>query len=237
MTHLPSLLDRLNNPKISKIEIGQRQIFSRLIADTRLRQESKALSVSCGDGIWDYLALQGNFGLGAIDATDIVECPVKPSDQQLLRTHGAWRFHRVQPDSRLPFDDGFFDLVFHQDVIEHTERPYSFMREQCRVLRGGTVIVGTPNLLRPMNCLKALMGKLHFPALIGRNEEIGNYVHVQEFHAMQLKLLLEEAGFTNVMLYHVYFGLSMSNICFSLLPKGSIGKTFAHFLMAKGVKA
>jgi ubiquinone/menaquinone biosynthesis C-methylase UbiE len=163
---------------------------------------------------------------------------VQTPDQQLLRTRGARNFHKVQPDSRLPFDDGFFDLVFHQDVIEHTERPYSFMREQYRVLRGGvgTVIVGTPNLLRSMNCLKALIGKLHFPVIIGRNEEISDYVHVQEFHTTQLKLLLEETGFVDVTLHHVYFGFSMSNICFSLFPTGSIGKTFAHFIMAKGVK-
>lgn len=87
-----------------------------------------------------------------------------------------------------------------------------------------------------MNCLKALLGRLHFPALIGSNEELGDYVHVQEFHATQLKLLLEEVGFVDVTLHHVYFGLSMSNICFSLFPKGPVGKTFAHFIMAKGVK-
>ena len=87
-----------------------------------------------------------------------------------------------------------------------------------------------------MNCIKAVFGKLQFPALIGRNEEIGDYVHVQEFNSTQLKLLLEEVGFVDVTLHHIYFGLSMSGVCFSLFPKGSIGKTFAHFIMAKGIK-
>jgi 2-polyprenyl-3-methyl-5-hydroxy-6-metoxy-1,4-benzoquinol methylase len=237
MKHLSSILERLNNPKLSKFEASQRQAFHGFLADAHFGAKSRALSVSCGDGIWDYLVLNGDFGIASIDATDIVSCPVSLSDQKLLESKGDWHFHQVQADSPLPFDNDLFDLVFHQDVIEHTERPYSFMEEQYRVLRGGGVcIVGTPNFLRPMNCIKAVFGKLQFPASLGYTEGIGDYVHVQEFHSAQLKLLLEETGFVDVTLHHIYFGLLISGVCFSLFPTGSIGKTFAHFIMAKGIK-
>ncbi len=39
--------------------------------------------------------------------------------------------------------------------------------------------------------LKVLIEKIRYPAEIRRNEEIGSYLHVQEFHAAQLKLLME----------------------------------------------
>ena len=137
MTHLYSILERLNNPKLSKVEVGQRQAFLSLLADAHFGAKSRVLSVSCGEGIWDYLVLNGGFGIASIDATDIVSCPVSLSDQKLLESKGDWHFHQVQTDSPLPFDNDLFDLIFHQDVIEHTEKPYSFMKEQYRVLRGG----------------------------------------------------------------------------------------------------
>jgi len=237
MNHLQTIPERLNNKKIPKLEICQQEVFNNLLKGEHFLSNSNSLSVSCGDGIWDYLVLNGGFGIGSIDATDIVSCPVSLSDQKLLKSKGGWNFHQVQGDSSLPFDNDLFDLVFHQDVIEHTEKPYSFIAEQYRVLRsGGTIIVGTPNLLRPMNCIKAVFGLLQFPVVIGGNQEIGEYVHVQEFHSAQLKLLLHEVGFVNVVLHHIYFGLSMSGVCFSKFPSGNFTQTFSHFFMAKGNK-
>lgn len=46
----------------------------------------------------------------------------------------------------LPFEDGTFDLVFSQGVIEHFEDPLPLLREQYRVLRpGGVIVVEVPN--------------------------------------------------------------------------------------------
>ena len=236
--HLLSIDERLNNPKISKIEIGQRESFVDALRKINLTNGAHALSVSCGDGIWDYLALREKIGISKITATDIVECPVRETDQELLRRMGEWEFARTEPDKSLPFADETFDIVFHQDVIEHTEKPYLFVQEQCRVLRrGGAMIVGTPNLLRPANIAKAFAGRLQFPVKIGSFEEIGDYVHVQEFHEAQITLLMKECGLSNVEVQHVYFGLSMTNVCFSMFPTSRLGKTFAHFLVCTGRKA
>jgi SAM-dependent methyltransferase len=231
------MLERLESSSISKIEQGQRTAFLDLLRDANLSNGSRALSVSCGNGIWDYLALRAGVGITRVDATDIVACAVHASDQAELRSRGEWQFHQTEPDASLPFENDVFDVVFHQDVIEHTARPYHFIREQHRVLRsGGVLIVGTPNLLRPMNVLRAFVGRLRFPIAIGHNEQLGVYVHVQEFHSRQLELLLEESGFVDVLLRHVYFGVSTTNLCLSRFPRGQVGRTFAHVLIASAVK-
>lgn len=122
-------------------------------------------------------------------------------------------------------------------MIEHTPRPFHFLSEQYCVLRGGgRVIVGTPNVLRPANLVRALLGKLQFPMTIGHFEEIGDYVHAQEFHEQQLKLMLEEVGFVNVAVIPLHFGPSMLNVSFSDYPQEGVGPTLAHFLLATGRK-
>lgn len=73
---------------------------------------AKALSVSCGDGIWDYLSLSWHTGVSAITATDVVECPVKSGDVELLRSLGEWSFQQVVPGAVLPFSSDSFDVAF-----------------------------------------------------------------------------------------------------------------------------
>lgn len=136
MSNLPSIIERLNNKKAPVIEHLQRQSFVKALAEFQL-VDGIALSVSCGDGIWDYLALSSDVGINTVMATDIVECPVKDGDVVLLNSRGNWKFQRVIPDNPLPFDDNTFDVAFSQDVIEHTVRPFLFLKEQYRVLRGG----------------------------------------------------------------------------------------------------
>ena len=175
--------------------------------------------------------------MNEITATDIVECPVSIDDQCMLKEYCDWNFIKVKPSGTLPFEDNSFDFVFHQDVIEHNERPYNFLNEQYRVLKkGGTLLCGTPNLFRPGNIIKLLLGRLNFPIKIGYNEEIGNYIHVQEFYEQQLKLLLKEVGFTDIKVKHCYFGLSFTNICFSLYPKSNLGRLASQFLIFIGKK-
>ena len=98
-------------------------------------------------------------------------------------------------------------------------------------------IVGTPNLLRPANIIRAILGKLQFPMKIGYNFKIGDYIHVQELHERQLQLMLEEVGFENVKIYPLYFGLTtVLNISLSNYPISGVGRTLAHFLLAIGHK-
>lgn len=95
------------------------------------------------------------------------------------------------------------------------------------------MLIGTPNILRPANVFKLLLGKLFFPIKIGSNQEIGDYVHIQEFNEFQLKNLLEEIGLKEIEIKHCYFGIWPLKITFSLYPKSKIGKGMCHYLMVK----
>lgn len=93
-------------------------------------------------------------------ATDIVDNPVRKDEIKILNKLGKWQFKKGKPEGLLPLVDGSFDLIFHQDVIEQTKKPYLFLSEQFRVLKnGGFLVFGTPNLLRPANLLKLFLGK------------------------------------------------------------------------------
>ena len=52
--------------------------------------------------------------------------------------------------SRLPFEDGAFDLVYASFVVEHMEDPEAAFREWRRLVRGGAVLVATPNIANPL---------------------------------------------------------------------------------------
>lgn len=85
MKNLLSIRDRLENRNLTHVEKLQRESFLSALRQMNLHG-AKALSVSCGDGIWDYLALSSNVGIHAIEATDIVGCPVKQNDIKFLRS-------------------------------------------------------------------------------------------------------------------------------------------------------
>ena len=56
-------------------------------------------------------------------------------------------FAKVDLDMLLPWQDKSFDAVFSTEGIEHLENHFSFLREMCRILKpGGILVLTTPNL-------------------------------------------------------------------------------------------
>ena len=54
---------------------------------------------------------------------------------------------KIEADSKIPFDDNFFDLIYSIEVIEHMARPYDYFIESFNKLKsGGTLIFSTPNI-------------------------------------------------------------------------------------------
>jgi 2-polyprenyl-3-methyl-5-hydroxy-6-metoxy-1,4-benzoquinol methylase len=53
-------------------------------------------------------------------------------------------FTKVNLDKPLPWTDGTFNAVFSTEGIEHLENHFSFLREVCRILKPGGLLVLTP---------------------------------------------------------------------------------------------
>lgn len=230
-TYLPTLKERLNSTTVSTIETLQRKTFITVMKSLELPKYSQALSVSCGTGFWDYLLFKENKNIKKITATDIVKCPINAENINFLNRIGTWNYVRVEPEKKLPFRNSEFNLIFHNDVIEHVNKPFMFLSEQYRVLKkGGFLVFSTPNLFRPANLLKLLIGRLTFPLVIGHTKEIGDYIHIQEFNERQLDIMLQEIGFSRIKATHSFFGLSFMNINLSSNPKTKMGKTMCQYL-------
>lgn len=78
----------------------------------------------------------------------------------------------------LPFGEEM-DYVIGTEIIEHLDKPGELLRQMKKVLiKGGTAIITTP---------------------LGDGVTVNSDDHVQEFTAKELKALMEQVGFMNVM--------------------------------------
>lgn len=215
---------------------SQYTAFVKAVSQFKIPPGSTGLSVSCGDGVWDFLAISGNPDIEKIIATDVVDCSVSEEDIRLLNTRAAWSFQKVAPDAALPLPDSCCELVLHQDVIEHTARPYLLLKENYRVLKpGGYLLCGTPNIFRPANIAKLLLGKLTFPCdpspdAVTSDLRVDGMIHVQEFNQYQLRAMLQEVGFEVVSLTCCFFGVSFLKINFCDFPTGNLGRNLCQYL-------
>jgi SAM-dependent methyltransferase len=75
----------------------------------------------------------------------------------IARAHPALRGRGIVGGDalHLPFQDGAFDVVFHQGVLEHFGNPHAFLVENRRVTRpGGILVVDVPQTYHPWTLLK-----------------------------------------------------------------------------------
>jgi SAM-dependent methyltransferase len=116
----------------------------RLLAACALTPGARLLEVGCGGG-------------GLLRSCVAPKRPVAAVGIDMNATAVSIARDRVEgaalalaDAARLPFDDGSFDAVVAQHVIEHFERPDDVLREWRRVLvPQGIVAVATPNALYP----------------------------------------------------------------------------------------
>ncbi len=92
----------------------------------------------------------------------------------------------------LPFEDGTFDLVFHQGLLEHFRNPEDMLAEHRRVLRkGGYILVDVPQRWHYYTAIKHLM--------IAAGRWFAGWE--TEFSPRQLERMLREQSFTIVGTY------------------------------------
>jgi len=127
----------------------------------------KLLDVGCDDGAYtSLLAEKTGAAVSGIEASEHAE---------LARARG-YDVRDADLEARWPFDDGEFDLVHANQVIEHVKRLDHFVLEIRRVLRpGGTAIVCTENLASWHNIGALLLGQMPFSLTnISSKGAIGN---------------------------------------------------------------
>lgn len=195
----------------------------------------KVLSVSTGYGVWDYLLLKNFSNISEIWATDINSDILSKCERKKLSESGNWNFKLVKPEEPIPLEDNYFDFIYHMDVIEHVNKPYSFISDQYRMLKPeGVLFLTTPNLLRPANILRLLTGKLFFPRQLGVDENLLDCTHIQEFTIWQLKNILQEIGFKKIEIHYLYFGFLQYKI--TDLPHTRFTRSMCHYLGVTAVK-
>ncbi len=103
----------------------------------------------------------------------------------------------------LPFEDGTFDLVYSNFVVEHLERPPAAFAEWHRVLRpGGSVVVVTSNRSNPLMAAARILPQAVRTAIKGRGPgAVARDVFPARYRANTpgaLTAQLERAGFEPV---------------------------------------
>lgn len=78
-------------------------------------------------------------------------------------------------DTPLPFEDGSFDLVHANQVIEHLRSTDAFMREVARVCApGGRILLSTNNLASWHNVVSLALGFQPLPSHVSDEVHVGN---------------------------------------------------------------
>lgn len=103
---------------------------------------SRILDVGCGSGLVMSLVRQKRkeiFGI-EVSNTSVHSCKKKGLNASFY------------DGNKIPFEDGYFDMVGSINVLEHTDNPIGFLDENLRVLkRSGYLIVVCPNFLSITN--------------------------------------------------------------------------------------
>jgi SAM-dependent methyltransferase len=101
---------------------------------------ARILDVGCGLGLY---MLRFRDLTEHVYGVDVDREKVRAAGESLA--HVEWA-----PAERLPFETGFFDVVFSHEVLEHVDDDLEAVREAYRVLRpGGRLVIFVPNRWYP----------------------------------------------------------------------------------------
>jgi len=119
----------------AELTVIQRAVLERL-PGLGLSPRARVLDAPCGATAALSLALmERGFSVTAADLDAQAEARLGKA------------FAKVDLDMLLPWQDKSFDAVFSTEGIEHLENHFSFLREMCRILKpGGILVLTTPNL-------------------------------------------------------------------------------------------
>lgn len=159
---------------------------------------------------------------------------------------------QLAPAEKLPFPDGFFDVVLLHEVIEHVEDDRQAIREAHRVIKqGGRIVIFAPNRLYPLETHGIFWrGKYHFG-----NIPLVNYLpnslrqrlcpHVRAYTRNDVRRLFEGLdveiivhtqiypGYDKIAAHHPRMGAFLRRVTYALesTPLRAFG--LSHFVVAE----
>jgi 2-polyprenyl-3-methyl-5-hydroxy-6-metoxy-1,4-benzoquinol methylase len=185
--------------------------FFELLSDTY----NLVCDIGCGQGE----LLKHGFKNGKFES--IIGCDAFPVEPWIVKI----------TSEILPFQSNFFDLTFSTDVIEHVNDDFRFVSELVRITKhGGTILIGTPNIQRPVNKLLNLFGKLHFPRKLGV-DTYGDCVHLREYSKLDIiNLVQRDKQLDNISIHPFWIGIS------TLVGHAKTQNKYCHYLFVKAKK-
>jgi len=102
-------------------------------------------------------------------------------------------------NSRWPFEDNKFDVIFSTQVIEHVHNTRLFAEEAYRVLKpGGTAVITSENLCSFLNCIALCMGFTPFSLMQICGHYMGNPIGLHYQEPTQEPLPVDHPAFSGV---------------------------------------
>ena len=133
------LLDTEKWPR-SVYHAAKHRITAKLVLE--LPVGSRILDAGCG---------VGNISGRYCDKYQVFGVDEQEKAIAYCRKHYKGKYVKANLYQRLPFADGYFDLILFHDSIEHFIEPKKVLKQLARVLKkGGKIVVSTINYANPM---------------------------------------------------------------------------------------
>lgn len=188
------LKDKLDNSLRTVGDMALKRRAKKIIEGLDLKKRERILEVGCGNGY--YLSLLNRLDLNLnLTGIDIDEKALK--DAVKFIGNGSVKLIRAD-GSKIPFARESFDKIVMGEVIEHVANEETVLREVCRVLKRGGILVLTtcnldyPFLWDPVNWILHHFFKMHIKR--GFWAGIWNQ-HTRLYKKEQVEKLIKNAGF------------------------------------------
>ena len=93
-------------------------------------------TLDIGSGLGDFVMFR----------RETIGVDINPTNVAFIKDRGGEAY--VMEEDMLPFSDGEFDSINIDNVLEHLIEPNNLMKEMCRVVKpGGVILIGVPGRL------------------------------------------------------------------------------------------
>ena len=176
--------------------LTNRKIFNLITKN--ISKNSRILDFGCGSG---YMTQQVGQHLekNRINLNEkLFACEIAPESFLYKKI----KCLKIESDSKIPFDDNYFDLIYSIEVLEHMTRPYDYFIESFKKLKsGGTLIFSTPNISHFRSRLSFLLSgyqEMYGPLSTDPKNAGRISGHIMPLSINNFNYGLRKAGFDNV---------------------------------------